>query len=347
MRSYASWNLTVPNKKKPIPTATLTHYADEFYFDAEGGKSFRAPSYGKGIIHTDNSTYPRSELRQTLANGDDDEADWPAMADGVLYVLQGWARIDKLPKSGKLIWSQWHGKGNHPGMKGNATKSNNVINLYAHLRKDFEGPEDKPVVYADYKLGTWFYYSWRMKNGLLKLFINGVQAVDEKHNFPKAGYQFNVASYKEAKDKWYAKLGCYSQQIIDENDLSLGEGQVTHKDYEQFCDDDASLTVDNIEPATIEQPKPEPVPVPPKTPTEDKPTTSTPKPTEPVTQAPTDNLASQIDQIAADNAAGKVSKEAAKKVLNGSINDKIDAMPDGDEQKALYKQLKAAVSKLK
>lgn len=225
MKTYGYWNLTNP-LLKTIPTASLPAYSDRFYFLQDGWQIFRAPSYGEGITHTANSTYPRSELRQTLANGDDKEANWSPLSEGA-FVLEGECRIDALPKSGKLIWSQWHGESNRPPMKGNATTKNGKIQLLAQLRASLDGVESKPVIYDDYQLGTPFSYRWVLQGGKLDLFINDAKVLD--------AFQYDLTSY--ADDTWYAKLGCYSQQIIDEDDTSLGEGRVAHRKYAQYHDD--------------------------------------------------------------------------------------------------------------
>jgi hypothetical protein len=225
MKTFGSWNLTNP-LLKTVPTKDLSGYVDAFYYPEGEWQVFRAPSHGDGITHTKNSTYPRSELRQTLANGDDKEANWSPTLPG-LFVLEGECRIDSLPKSGKLIWSQWHGESNHPPMKGNATTKNGKIQLLAQLRPKLNGSEVKPVVYDDYKLGTPFRYRWELEAGRLDLYIDGVKVL--------AGFQFDLDSY--ADDTWYAKLGCYSQQVIDADDTSLGEGRVAHRNYVQYHDD--------------------------------------------------------------------------------------------------------------
>lgn len=187
---------------------------------------FRAPSYGAGVTHTANSTYPRSELRQTLLNGDDKEANWSPAGPG-MFVLEGECRIDSLAKSGKLIWSQWHGEGDHPPMKGNATTKSGKIQLLGQLRPSLNGVESKPVIMDDYKLGTPFTYRWEFQDGKLNAYINGAKVITD--------FQYDMASYKG--DTWYAKLGDYSQELIDVNDPTLGEGLVAHRGYVQYHDD--------------------------------------------------------------------------------------------------------------
>lgn len=225
MKDYGSWNLTTP-VLKTVQTKDLATYSDEFYFVKDGWQMFRAPSYGAGVTHTANSTYPRSELRQTLANGDDKEANWSPTGPGV-FVLEGECRIDSLAKSGKLIWSQWHGESDHPPMKGNATTKSGKIQLLAQLRAKLNGVESKPVIMDDYKIGTPFTYRWEFQGGKLNAYINGAKVITD--------FQYDMASYKD--DTWYAKLGCYSQELIDANDPALGEGLVAHRGYVQYHDD--------------------------------------------------------------------------------------------------------------
>lgn len=235
MRKDASFNLTTPLLDL-VRTQDLSGYEDEFYFEKDGWQIYRAPSHGKGITHTKNSTYPRSELRQTLADGSVKQANWLPTAGGS-YVLRGWCRIDSVAKSGKLIWSQWHGESDHPPMKGNLTDGD----LYAHLRRGYNSKEDKPVIYPGYKLGTPFYYIWVLKNGLLNLYIDGKRVITD--------YLYDLKSY--ARDSWYAKAGCYSQQNIKEDDVSLGEGCVAHRDTEQYwTDEEVDLSIPPL-PGTV------------------------------------------------------------------------------------------------
>lgn len=178
-------------------------------FNPDGSITFRAPSSGDGIKSTPNSTYPRSELRETLVNGDDKEANWDPATSTVELAAD--LTVEALPKSLKAILGQFHGKGTHPGLKIQITGDT----IYAQLRKKLNGSEDKIPLLKGYKLGDKLAYRVVYDKGLLDIWINGQKIL--------MGYQFDLASYKN--DTWYCKAGVYSQEVVG----GVGEGRVTFR----------------------------------------------------------------------------------------------------------------------
>ncbi|MBD1600881.1 polysaccharide lyase family 7 protein [Pseudomonas typographi] len=208
MIDLSLWNLTVPAGAKVIPTKALNAgYTDQFFVrQSDGALIFIAPSSGENIKSTKNSTYPRSELRETLANGDDKEANWKA-GSADLHSIEATLSVDELPASKKAIIGQIHGDGNHPPLKIQITGTT----IYAQLRRKLDGTEDKPKLLTGYKLGEQFTYRAEVsKDGKAKFFINGQQVVND--TLPADGYQFDMASY--ANDTWYFKAGVYSQEKV-------------------------------------------------------------------------------------------------------------------------------------
>lgn len=219
MISLSTWNLTVPAGATVIPTNKLNAgYQDPYFIrQTDGSLTFNAPSNGVNIKSTKNSTYPRCELRETLTNGDDKEANWkPASAE--LHSLEADLAVQELPKSKKAIIGQVHGDGNHPPLKIQITDNT----IYAQLRRKLDGDEDKPVLLKGYTLGQFFTYRFVIsKDGKAKFFVNGKQVVND--DLPADGYQFDMTSY--AKDTWYFKAGMYSQEKVG----GTGTGRVTFR----------------------------------------------------------------------------------------------------------------------
>ncbi|WP_225773294.1 polysaccharide lyase family 7 protein [Pseudomonas sp. Marseille-Q5115] len=263
MIDLSCFNLTIPAGASVIPTKVLNSgYQDPFFQrQADGSITFIAPSNGVNIKSTKNSTYPRSELRETLTNGDDKEANWkPASAE--LHSLEAEIAVQELPKSKKAIIGQIHGETDHPPLKIQITDTT----IYAQLRRKLDGDEDKPVLLKGYTLGQFFTYRFEIsKDGKAKFFINGKQVVND--TLPAEGYQFDMASY--AKDTWYFKAGIYSQEKVG----GTGTGRATFRALKAYHG-----------PAQVAQPStpaPAPVPTPAPAPTPAPTTPATPKPTTP------------------------------------------------------------------
>jgi hypothetical protein len=204
------WNWTSPVGAKVTETAELNKRIGNAFLihNPDGSITFRAPSSGEGIKSTKNSTFPRSELRETLANGDDKEANWKPVRT---VLLDATLIVNELAASLKAILGQFHGKGTHPPLKIQITGDT----IYAQLRKKLDGPEDKLVLLKGYKLGQELTYNVVYDAGLLDIWINGQKIL--------MGYQFDLESYKN--DTWYCKAGMYSQEKVG----GKGEGRVTFK----------------------------------------------------------------------------------------------------------------------
>lgn len=263
MISLSTWNLTVPAGATVIPTKVLNAGYQDPYFvrQDDGSLTFIAPSNGVNIKSTKNSTYPRSELRETLTNGDDKEANWkPASAE--LHSLEADLAVQELPKSKKAIIGQIHGETNHPPLKIQITGDT----IYAQLRRKLDGDEDKPVLLKGYKLGQFVTYRFEIsKDGKAKFFINGKQVIND--DLPADGYQFDMKSY--AKDTWYFKAGIYSQEKVG----GTGTGRATFRALTAYHGPAKAAEPETPAPATPSTPTPAPTPAPAPT------TPATPKPT--------------------------------------------------------------------
>ncbi|SFO82028.1 Alginate lyase [Ectopseudomonas composti] len=108
MIDLATWNLTIP---VGVPAAVIDTpilaggYQDDYFQSRDGRIFFWAPASGST---TSNSVYPRSELRETYADGS--LRNWPYSAAN--NMLSATARITQVPGSGMLAFSQIHSKQN-------------------------------------------------------------------------------------------------------------------------------------------------------------------------------------------------------------------------------------------
>ncbi|MBF8161197.1 polysaccharide lyase family 7 protein [Ectopseudomonas hydrolytica] len=106
MIDLSTWNLTLP---VGVPAAVISTpvlaggYQDHYFQSKEGRIFFWAPVNGST---TANSVYPRSELRETFANGSLRNWSFTA-ADNVMTAT---ARIAQVPSSGLIAFSQIHSK---------------------------------------------------------------------------------------------------------------------------------------------------------------------------------------------------------------------------------------------
>lgn len=300
------WNLTVPAGAAVIPTRILNAgYQDPFFQrQGDGALSFIAPSKGVNIKPTKNSTYPRSEFRETLPNGDDKEANWKA-GSAELHSLTADLAVQELPKSKKAIIGQVHGESNHPPLKIQITGNT----VYAQLRRQLDGTEDKPVLLKGYTLGQFFTYRFEIsKDGKAKFFINGKQVVSDE--LPEDGYQFDMKSY--AKDTWYFKAGIYSQEKVG----GTGTGRATFRALQAYHG-----------PAQVEA---EPVTIPPVTTTPEAPP-APPKPAEPT-------LAEQIASAFDAWAAGTMAPYDALLAMN-AYSKQVGKIPSDKDRAPLYAQI--------
>ncbi|MCL8038976.1 polysaccharide lyase family 7 protein, partial [Pseudomonas aeruginosa] len=107
MIDLSTWNLTIPTEPTPqvITTQQLNNGYQSRYFQQgnDGGLVFWVPIDGS---HTEDSTYPRTELRETQADGSlDNWYYW--QADNELRVTMS---VEKVPSKNKVIIGQIHSK---------------------------------------------------------------------------------------------------------------------------------------------------------------------------------------------------------------------------------------------
>ncbi|SFY33799.1 polysaccharide lyase family 7 protein, partial [Azotobacter vinelandii] len=241
------WNLTIPVDAEIIQTAALQTYASPWFIrNAEGSITFFAPSSGDGISSTENSTYPRSELRETLLNGDDREANW-SLGSAPLHRLSATLRVDSLAASGKAIIGQFHGEGSKVPVKVQVTRISGTdrFKVYLQNKPTLGGTEYKPSFATEIALGEVFGYDLRVTSaGLLSCALTTAAGSET------LTAQVDVESYSD--DTWYAKAGMYSQEVVG----GEGAGQATFFALRMFHGE-APATEQPVDPAAPADPLPE------------------------------------------------------------------------------------------
>ena len=241
------WNLTIPVDAEIIQTEDLQTYASPWFIrNADGSITFFAPSSGDGISSTENSTYPRSELRETLLNGDDREANWP-LGSAPLHRLSATLRVDSLAASGKAIIGQFHGEGSKVPVKIQVTRISGTdrFKVYLQNKPTMGGTEYKPYFAAEIAMGEVFGYDLSVTaDGVLSCTLSTASSSEV------LTAQFDVDSY--ADDTWYAKAGMYSQEVVG----GEGAGQATFFALQMFHGE-APATEQPVDPAAPAEPLPE------------------------------------------------------------------------------------------
>lgn len=104
MIDLSTWNLSIPVGSPPttIDTPKLLSGFNDQYFQAEGSDvQFWTPVTG---TRTENAIYPRSELRETYADGRLRNWTYPE-ADNFLRATLA---VNQVPSSGKIVIGQIH-----------------------------------------------------------------------------------------------------------------------------------------------------------------------------------------------------------------------------------------------
>ena len=107
MIDLATWNLSIP---VGVPATTINTpvlvggYQDYYFKSLDGRVLFWTPVNG---TTTANASYPRSELRETLASGALRNWTYP----GAQHTLNAQLSISQVPSTGKIVIGQIHAHG--------------------------------------------------------------------------------------------------------------------------------------------------------------------------------------------------------------------------------------------
>ncbi|MGH8354253.1 MAG: polysaccharide lyase family 7 protein [Pseudomonas sp.] len=141
MLDLAIWNLTLPvgSPATVIETSVLAQgYQDPYFESSSGVIFFWAPVTGST---TENASYPRSELRETFADGQLRNWTYPS-ADNFLRAS---LTVDQVPSTGKVVIGQIHAyQSSYPMLKleyqySSTTKTGKIV---AKVRGT---PGDSPI----------------------------------------------------------------------------------------------------------------------------------------------------------------------------------------------------------
>ena len=145
MIDMAAWNLTIPEGTPAVTIAAprlQQGYQDSYFRTANGGVVFWAPVTGSSSLQ---SRFPRSELRESFADGSPRNWYFPA-ADNLLRAALS---INKMPSSGRIIIGQVHVKyGPAPLLTLEYQYRDKVGTLVAKIRQKPKDPYPFKVVLA-------------------------------------------------------------------------------------------------------------------------------------------------------------------------------------------------------
>lgn len=137
MVSLDTWNLTIPvgTPSTTISSPSLQQgYSDRYFNAANGTVLFWTPVTGS---HTTNAQYPRTELRETYANGALRNWYYPAADNKLRAALS----INQVPSSGRIVIGQVHvSNSTKPLLKLEYQYQDNVGRIVAKIRNK---PDDE------------------------------------------------------------------------------------------------------------------------------------------------------------------------------------------------------------
>ena len=159
-----TWNLTIPVGEPATTIATpllVGGYQDDYFKNIDGALFFWAPVDG---TTTPNAKYPRSELRETHADGK--PRNWKYQAAD--NYLRATLKVTQVPSSGKVIIGQIHNvEGDDPPIKlqYEYSTSTNTGSLAAIYRLKPGISTSKAIVLRNVPLGASFSYSIALTKG--------------------------------------------------------------------------------------------------------------------------------------------------------------------------------------
>ncbi|NQD94422.1 polysaccharide lyase family 7 protein [Pseudomonas sp. CrR25] len=220
MLDLTTWNLSIPTAPQPttIETARLNNGYDSQYFrrHADGSVTFWVPVNGS---HTEDARYPRSELRETQADGT--LSYWyHASADNYLSAV---LTVNQVPSKNKIIIGQIHskdeaGSDNDPLLKLQYHYRNGVGRLELLLRQRPGDVEVQNILLAEnIRLNERFGYD-------LRITPSGKLGVSVRSSDGDSGNLYRQLSSYWGTQQLYFKAGAYVQ---DNYGSSAEGGRVT------------------------------------------------------------------------------------------------------------------------
>ncbi|GAB7529716.1 polysaccharide lyase family 7 protein [Pseudomonas sp. 3A(2025)] len=158
MINLSTWNLSTPLGSQAVTIDTpqlVGGYKDKHFNCSEEAMTFWAPVTGST---TENAKYPRTELRETTADGG--LCNW--LCDSAHHFLRATLAVHQVPGSGKIVIGQIHCKGsNEPLLKveyqyRKAQKNGDIV---AKLRRSPEAEVEVITIAQGMPLDQRFKYS--------------------------------------------------------------------------------------------------------------------------------------------------------------------------------------------
>jgi len=200
--NLTNWKLTLPIDKDKddssdeIKQPQLSSFELAPYFiTTPDGVAFRANAGG---ATTDNSGYPRSELREMTDNGRK-RASWSNETGSHTMIIK--QAITHLPVvKPELVAGQIH------------DDSDDIVMIRLEKNRLFVEADGNNIgdLELDYRLGTVFTVKIVAENGTIKVFYDDTLKV----------------TYDKQGSDYYFKAGCYTQSNVDKGDESAAYGEV-------------------------------------------------------------------------------------------------------------------------
>ena len=192
--NLSTWNLTLPTGKSDDPTVISTAqlvagYSSPYFYTNSQGLNFWAPVNG---VSTSGSDYPRSELRETHADGT--LYNWHA-TDFKTSSLSATLDVGQVPSTGKVVVGQIHGVENGQPLVKLVWESGTLV---AQIRNTPTGSNQDYTLAKGLALGQHFSYAITLSSSdVLTISINGTvehtQSVSSSWN--DIGLYFKAGSY--------------------------------------------------------------------------------------------------------------------------------------------------------
>lgn len=196
------WKITLPTADSSggaaeiMPDEIMAGYSSKyFYLDSNGKMTFWVPINGSNLATTDNSSYPRSELREMIGDNARDDWNWEGH-----HTMQACLWVAQVPMTKKVIIGQIHSY-NNPLIK-LQWENGSVYSLTKRQENGANG-DIKTLLAAP---GTnKFCYTIDSNAGVLNVSVDGGK---------KSTYDYVVGDPNWKNQKFYFKAGAYCQEKI-------------------------------------------------------------------------------------------------------------------------------------
>lgn len=196
------WKITLPTADSSggaaeiMPDEIMAGYASKyFYLDSNGKMTFWVPINGSNLSTTDNSSYPRSELREMIGDNARDDWNWEGH-----HTMQACLWVAQVPMTKKVIIGQIHSY-NNPLIK--LQWENGSVYSLAKRQENGANGDIKTLLATP---GTnKFCYTIDSNAGVLNVSVDGGK---------KSTYDYVVGDPNWKNQKFYFKAGAYCQEKI-------------------------------------------------------------------------------------------------------------------------------------